>query len=59
MKSPWTTNDEIKFISHVRKVGGKPWLEGYLAGFGRRVVWGDIDREAVREALFDALKGLK
>ena len=55
MRSPWTTSDEIKFIAHLRKVDGKPWLEGYLAGFQRRANWGDIDRDTVYEALLAAL----
>ncbi|MCU0807934.1 MAG: hypothetical protein MUC53_08350 [Candidatus Contendobacter sp.] len=61
--SLWTTNDELKFVQRLATMQQvaqrRPLLEGYLAGFRRRVNWGDIGPQAVREAAEKALEFLQ
>lgn len=61
-KSAWTTFDEIAFVERLKKTPNPKrrlqLMEGYLAGFARRVTWGPINREAVQDALFIAMKDL-
>jgi hypothetical protein len=63
MNTAWTTNDELKFVQRLATirptVQRRPLLEGYLAGFRRRVSWGDIDPQEVRESAEEALKFLQ
>ena len=58
-RTGWTINDELNFVAHLRKVGKKSLLEGYLSGLARRVKWGDIDSVEVECAALRALEGLK
>ena len=61
-KSAWTTFDEIAFVEQLKKTKNPKTrlqlMEGYYAGFIRRVKWGPINREAVQDALFVAMRGL-
>jgi hypothetical protein len=63
MNTAWTTNDELKFVQHLATINPvfqrKPTLEGYLAGFRRRVNWGGIDPQEVREAAEEAVEFLQ
>ena len=61
-KEAWTTFDEIAFVGRLKQTKNPVirvrLMEGYLAGFNRRVKWGPINREAVQDALFSAMKDL-
>jgi hypothetical protein len=61
-KEAWTTFDEIAFVNKLRQTKNPVirvrLMEGYLAGFSRRVIWGPINREAVQDALFAAMEDL-
>lgn len=61
-KEAWTTFDEIAFVERLKKTPNLKrrlqLMEGYYAGFLRRVKWGPINREAVQDALVIAMKDL-
>jgi hypothetical protein len=61
-KEAWTTFDEIAFVNRLHQTRNpvirKRLMEGYLAGFARRVIWGPLNREAIQDALFTAMRDL-
>jgi hypothetical protein len=63
MNTAWTTNNELKFVQHLATIKPasqrRPLLEGYLAGFRRRMNWEGIDPKEVLEATEEALEFLQ